>query len=60
MSDPAQVAVVTGAGRGIGAATAGALAAAGYGVVLAARTREQIDRVAAELTAAGHRAKKPW
>jgi NAD(P)-dependent dehydrogenase (short-subunit alcohol dehydrogenase family)/enamine deaminase RidA (YjgF/YER057c/UK114 family) len=51
------VAVVTGAGRGIGAATARALAEAGLGVVAAARTRDQIERQAAELVAAGHRAK---
>ncbi len=51
------VAVVTGAGRGIGAATARALADAGLGVVLAARTRDQIERQAAELSASGHRAK---
>jgi NAD(P)-dependent dehydrogenase (short-subunit alcohol dehydrogenase family)/enamine deaminase RidA (YjgF/YER057c/UK114 family) len=57
VSAPAQVAVVTGAGRGIGAATARALAAAGYAVVLAARTREQIERIEARLTAAGRRAK---
>jgi NAD(P)-dependent dehydrogenase (short-subunit alcohol dehydrogenase family) len=47
------VAVVTGAGRGIGAATARALAAAGLDVVLAARTREQIERQYAELSAMG-------
>ena len=52
-----KVAVVTGAGRGIGAATAGALAEAGCRVVLAARTREQIERQAAELAAGGHAAK---
>ena len=52
-----QVAVVTGAGRGIGAATARALADAGLAVVLAARTREQIERRSAELEAAGRRAK---
>jgi NAD(P)-dependent dehydrogenase (short-subunit alcohol dehydrogenase family) len=58
MSSPAdRVAVVTGAGRGIGAATARALAEAGLRVVLAARTREQIERQAAELVAAGHQAK---
>jgi NAD(P)-dependent dehydrogenase (short-subunit alcohol dehydrogenase family)/enamine deaminase RidA (YjgF/YER057c/UK114 family) len=45
------VAVVTGAGRGIGAATARALADAGLSVVLAARTREQVERQAAELGA---------
>jgi NAD(P)-dependent dehydrogenase (short-subunit alcohol dehydrogenase family) len=48
-----RVAVVTGAGRGIGAATAKALAVAGLDVVLAARTREQIERVRTELTATG-------
>ena len=52
-----QVAVVTGAGRGIGAATARALADAGLAVVLAARTREQIERRSAELEVVGRRAK---
>jgi 3-hydroxybutyrate dehydrogenase len=52
-----KVAVVTGAGRGIGAATARALGEAGCRVVLAARTREQIERHAAELAAGGHPAK---
>ena len=52
-----QVAVVTGAGRGIGAATARALADAGFSVVVAARSRDQIERQAAELTAMGRRAK---
>ena len=44
---------MTGAGRGIGAATAKALAGAGFDVVLAARTREQIERQRAELAATG-------
>ncbi|HEX6105138.1 MAG TPA: SDR family NAD(P)-dependent oxidoreductase [Gemmatimonadales bacterium] len=58
MSAPAgRVAVVTGAGRGIGAATARALAEAGFGVVLAARSRDQIERQAGELTAAGRAAR---
>jgi NAD(P)-dependent dehydrogenase (short-subunit alcohol dehydrogenase family)/enamine deaminase RidA (YjgF/YER057c/UK114 family) len=52
-----RVAVVTGAGRGIGAATARALAGAGLRVVVAARSREQIERQAAELVAAGRQAK---
>jgi NAD(P)-dependent dehydrogenase (short-subunit alcohol dehydrogenase family) len=52
-----RVAVVTGAGRGIGAATSRALADAGLDVVLAARTREQVERQAAELAARGKRAK---
>jgi 3-hydroxybutyrate dehydrogenase len=49
-------AVVTGAGRGIGAACALALARAGAHVVLAARTQEAVDRVAADLKALGHQA----
>ena len=51
------VAVVTGAGRGIGAATARALADAELSVVLAARTRDQVEGQAAELTAKGYRAR---
>jgi NAD(P)-dependent dehydrogenase (short-subunit alcohol dehydrogenase family) len=46
-------AVVTGGGRGIGAATARALAAAGAKVVVAARTREQVEAVARAIVAAG-------
>jgi NAD(P)-dependent dehydrogenase (short-subunit alcohol dehydrogenase family) len=48
-----QVAVVTGASRGIGAATARAFAEAGAAVALAARDRERLDTLAAEITAAG-------
>ena len=44
-----QVAIVTGASRGIGAATARALARQRTHVVLAARRSEQIDALAAEL-----------
>ena len=51
-----QVAVVTGAGRGIGAATAVALAEAGADVVIAARTPAQLDEVAARIAATGRRA----
>lgn len=51
-----RVAVVTGAGRGIGAASAVALAQAGADVVIAARTESQLDAVAAEVEAAGRRA----
>ena len=51
-----QVAIVTGSGRGIGAATAVALAEAGADVVLAARTEEQLRQVAAQVEATGRRA----
>lgn len=51
-----RVAVVTGAGRGIGAATAVALAQAGADVVISARTEEQLEKVAAEIRATGRRA----
>ncbi len=54
---PDQVAVVTGAGRGIGAATAVALAEAGADVVIAARTRADLDGVAEQVEAAGRRAR---
>jgi 7-alpha-hydroxysteroid dehydrogenase len=51
-----QVAIVTGAGRGIGAATALALAEAGADVVLSARTEDQLLAVAEEVEALGRRA----
>jgi 7-alpha-hydroxysteroid dehydrogenase len=51
-----QVAVVTGAGRGVGAASAVALAEAGADVVLAARTTDQLEKVADQVRAAGRRA----
>ena len=41
--------MVTGAGSGIGRAVAGALAGAGYAVVLAGRRREPIEKAAAEI-----------
>ena len=51
-----RVAVVTGASRGIGAATAAAVAAAGAHVVLAARDRRALDGVAARIRDAGGQA----
>jgi len=48
-----KVAIVTGASRGIGAASARALAAAGAGVVLAARDEQALLAVAGEITADG-------
>jgi 7-alpha-hydroxysteroid dehydrogenase len=51
-----RVAVVTAAGRGIGAATAVALAEAGADVVLAARTEDQLREVADRVEATGRRA----
>ncbi|HUC35796.1 MAG TPA: SDR family oxidoreductase [Acidimicrobiales bacterium] len=49
-------AVVTGAGRGIGAACALALAEAGCDVVVSSRTEEQLRQVAKGVEAAGRRA----
>ena len=51
-----KVAIVTGAGRGIGAATAVALAEAGADVLLAARTESQLEEVAERVRAHGRRA----
>lgn len=51
-----RVAIVTGAGRGIGRASAVALAQAGADVVISSRTEEQLHEVAEEVAAAGRRA----
>ena len=52
----ARVAIVTGAGRGIGAAIAKTYAEAGGDVVLSARTEAQLQEVAGEIEAMGRRA----
>ena len=51
-----RVAVVTGAGRGIGAGTAIALAEAGADVLISSRTEAQLTEVAERITALGRRA----
>src|SRR5919199_5343299 len=48
-----RVALVTGGGRGIGAATARLLARQGAAVVLAARTEDEVASVAAEISSRG-------
>jgi 7-alpha-hydroxysteroid dehydrogenase len=51
-----RVAIVTGAGRGIGAASAVALAECGADVVIAARTQSDLDAVLERVAATGRRA----
>ena len=51
-----RVAVVTGAGKGIGEGIALALANAGADVALAARSRDDLERVAEQVSALGRRA----
>ncbi len=50
-----QVGVVTGAGRGIGAATAIAMAEAGADVAISARTQSQLEEVADRIRSLGRR-----
>lgn len=52
-----QVALVTGAGRGIGRGTALAMAEAGAEVVVWSRTADEIESLAAEIQAAGGKAR---
>ena len=60
MSDGApllgRAAVITGGGRGVGAAVAQRLASAGAAVLVAARTASQVEQVAARLRDEGHAA----
>ena len=51
-----KVAVVTGAGRGIGAASALALAEAGADVIVSARSADQLEQVVGHVEAVGRRA----
>tara|TARA_R110002072_G_scaffold106371_3_gene231946 strand:- start:1778 stop:2578 length:801 start_codon:yes stop_codon:yes gene_type:complete len=51
-----KVAVITGAGKGIGASIARAFAEAGADVVIGARTMSDLERVAAQIEALGQRA----
>src|SRR5689334_15385189 len=52
----ATIALVTGAGTGVGRAVAIALAKAGYNLVLAGRRKEMLDKVAGEINALGAQA----
>jgi NAD(P)-dependent dehydrogenase (short-subunit alcohol dehydrogenase family) len=56
MATSAKIALVTGAGTGVGRAVALALAKAGYSLVLAGRRKEPLDAVAGEINAIGSQA----
>jgi len=56
MAASAKIALVTGAGTGVGRAVAIALAKSGYNLVLAGRRKEMLDKVAGEINAAGAQA----
>lgn len=51
-----QVAIVTGSGRGLGAAIARGLATAGAAVMLCSRTQAEVERIAAEIVRDGGKA----
>jgi NAD(P)-dependent dehydrogenase (short-subunit alcohol dehydrogenase family) len=51
-----QVVIVTGSGRGLGAAIAAGLAAAGASVMLCSRTKAEVDRTAEEIAKSGGKA----
>lgn len=53
---PHQIAVVTGAGRGIGRAVALALASRGFDIALLGRSAEEVERTAIEVAAVGRKA----
>ncbi len=57
MSAALKVAIVTGAGSGVGKASSIALAKEGFAIVLAGRRAAQLDEVAGLITAAGGKAK---
>ncbi|MCI4674672.1 SDR family oxidoreductase [Candidatus Mycolicibacterium alkanivorans] len=54
-----QVAVVTGAGRGLGAVTAVAFAEVGADVVIGSRTHSELESVAEKIEAVGRRLGDP-
>jgi NAD(P)-dependent dehydrogenase (short-subunit alcohol dehydrogenase family) len=56
MAASSKIALVTGAGTGVGRAVAIALAKAGYSIVLAGRRKEMLDKVSAEINAVGAQA----
>ncbi|MGA7014272.1 MAG: SDR family oxidoreductase, partial [Pseudolabrys sp.] len=56
MAASAKIALVTGAGTGVGRAVSIALAKAGYNIVLAGRRKEMLDKVAGEVKAVGAQA----